>query len=198
MDGFYTGKPLFPNGMIWGYKTVPTYFWRSIQDFSFMARLLGNAACLGLLSVVVADTSLETRFLEIYSTRLDECRSWWCFGDQLGELPKIVTKAMGEKGSLFQNISMTIAAVFFSTFFKKVHPGTLGKIKWSNLTHIFVLGGWFNHQLATDFVDGIVGPVLWVWSLQITPRKTNMAAENWSLQKEIPNLEFPSILESSQ
>ena len=31
-----------------------------------MARLLGNAACLGLLSVVVADTSLETRSLEMY------------------------------------------------------------------------------------------------------------------------------------
>lgn len=104
----------------------------------------------------------------------------------------------GGKRQPFAKISTTIAAVFFFKVSKKITPGTLGKIKWSNLTHIFVLRGWFNHQLATDFVDGIVGPVLWVWSLQITPRKTNMAAENWSLQKEIPNLEFPSILESSQ
>lgn len=38
MDGFYTGKPLFPNGMIWGYKTgKPTYFWRSIQDNNLQA-----------------------------------------------------------------------------------------------------------------------------------------------------------------
>ena len=57
--------------------------------------------------------------------RLDECRSWWCFGDQLCELQKFLPR-LWEKATFCKNL-YDYSCCFFLRLKKKYSPGSLGE-----------------------------------------------------------------------